>query len=59
MPRTVVRGPRVVEPYSFRTTLNGHLLFYVISDRGHLRSYRVDRIAGTRDSFRPRYTVEF
>jgi hypothetical protein len=34
----------------------------VVNDRGHLRSYRVDRIAGasvTRDSFVPRFFVEF
>lgn len=55
-------GPRVVEPYSFRNTLDGHLLLYVVNDRGHLRSYRVDRVAGVRvldRSFRPSYAVEF
>ncbi len=54
--------PRVVEPLSFRMTRVGHLLLYVINDRGLLRSYRVDRIAGIRvldESFTPRYFVEF
>ena len=56
------RGPRVVEPYSFRRTQDGYLLLYVVNDRGQLRSYRVDRIAGLRvldHSFTPRYYVEF
>jgi predicted nucleotidyltransferase component of viral defense system len=56
------RGPRVVEPLSFRRTRDGHLLLFVINDRGQLRSYRVDRIAGIRvldQSFAPRYFVEF
>ncbi len=56
------RGPRVVEPYSFRRTLEGKLLLYVVNDRGQLRSYRVDRIAGVRildESFVPRYLIEF
>lgn len=55
-------GPRVVEPYSFRRTLDGNLLLYVVNDRGQLRSYRIDRIAGVRvldESFIPRYLVEF
>lgn len=55
-------GPRVVEPYSLRTTLEGHLLLYVVNDSGQLRSYRVDRIVGVRvldRSFTPRYAVEF
>lgn len=56
------RGVRVVEPYSFRMTLDGDLLLFVVNDRGQLRSYRVDRIAGVRildESFTPRYLVEF
>jgi predicted nucleotidyltransferase component of viral defense system len=56
------RGPRVVEPLSFRLTRDGHLLLFVINDRGRLRSYRVDRIAGIRvlnQSFKPSYLVEF
>lgn len=56
------RGPRVVEPYSLRRTLDGHLLLYVVNDRGQLRSYRVDRITGVRvlsEAFQPRYAVEF
>ena len=34
----------------------------VVNDRGAIRSYRVDRIAGIRvtdQSFRPRYLIEF
>ena len=56
------RGPRVVAPYSFRMTQDGDLLLFVVNDRGQLRSYRVDRIAGVRildKSFTPRYLVEF
>lgn len=56
------KGPRAVEPLSFRRTRDGHLLLFVINDRGQLRSYRVDRIAGIRvldQSFTPRYFVEF
>ena len=55
-------GPRVVEPYSLRRTLDGNLVLFVVNDRGYLRSYRVDRIAGvsvTRESFVPRFFVEF
>lgn len=55
-------GPRIVEPYSLRRTLDGHLLLFVVNDRGLLRGYRVDRIAGIRpttQSFTPRYRVEF
>ncbi|MFV9673384.1 MAG: nucleotidyl transferase AbiEii/AbiGii toxin family protein [Acidimicrobiia bacterium] len=55
-------GRRIVEPYSLRMTQDGSLLLYVVNDRGHLRSYRVDRIAGVRildESFRPRYLIEF
>jgi predicted nucleotidyltransferase component of viral defense system len=56
------RGPRMVEPYSLRRTTDGHLLLYVINDRGEPRSYRVDRIASadaTAESFVPQYLVEF
>lgn len=55
-------GPRVVEPYSFRRTKDGNILLFVVNDRGQLRAYRVDRIAGARvldQSFRPRFFVEF
>ena len=41
---------------------NGHLLLFAVNDRGQLRSYRVDRIAGVRileEPFVPRYLVEF
>lgn len=56
------QGPRVVEPYSFRMSKDGNLLLFVVNDRGELRSYRVDRIAGARvvdESFQPSYAVEF
>lgn len=56
------RSPRAVEPLSFRMTRDGHLLLYLINDRGRLRSYRVDRIAAIRvldESFTPSYFVEF
>ena len=56
------QGPRVVEPYALRLSRDGNLLLYVANDRGQLRSYRLDRIAGARivdESFRPRYLVEF
>lgn len=55
-------GPRLVEPYALRRTKDGNLVLFVVNDRGELRSYRVDRIAGARVSdvpFRPRYLVEF
>jgi predicted nucleotidyltransferase component of viral defense system len=55
-------GPRRVEPYSLRRTNDGNLILFVVNDRGLLRSYRVDRIAGIRpttESFVPRYRVEF
>jgi predicted nucleotidyltransferase component of viral defense system len=56
------RGSRVVEPYSLRRTNDGHLLLYVVNDHGESRSYRVDRIASaaaTKETFTPRYLVEF
>jgi predicted nucleotidyltransferase component of viral defense system len=56
------QGWRRVEPYSLRRTDDGHLLLFVANDRGQLRSYRVDRIAGIRITdqvYRPRYLVEF
>ena len=56
------QGPRLVEPYSLRRTMDGHLLLFVVNDRGDLRSYRVDRIAGvsvTHEPFLPKYRVEF
>jgi Nucleotidyl transferase AbiEii toxin, Type IV TA system/WYL domain len=55
-------GPRVVEPYSLRRTQDGNLVLFVVNDRGQLRSYRVDRIAGVRPTsmpFSPRFVVEF
>jgi predicted nucleotidyltransferase component of viral defense system len=56
------RGPRRVEPYSLRRTKDGNLLLFVINDRGQLRGYRADRIAGvkaTNETFRARRLVEF
>jgi predicted nucleotidyltransferase component of viral defense system len=56
------QGPRVVDPYALRRSRDGNLLLMVVNDRGLVRSYRVDRVAGirvTNQSFRPRYRVEF
>lgn len=56
------QGPRIVEPYAFRRTQDGHVVLFVVNDRGLLRSYRTDRIvlvAVTRQSFLPRYRLEF
>ena len=55
-------GPRRVEPYSLRRTRAGNLLLFVVNDRGLLRGYRADHIAGvklTNETFRPRFLVEF
>ncbi len=55
-------GARIVEPYSLRRTRDGHIVLFVVNDRGLLRTYRVDRIAGVRataQTFTPRYRVEF
>lgn len=56
------QGPRAVEPYSLRRTKDGNLLLFVVNDRGQLRGYRVDRIAGVRpttEPFTPSFLVEF
>lgn len=56
------RGPRIVEPYALRQTKDGNLLLFVVNDRGQLRGYRLDRIAGVRPTteiFTPRFRVEF
>jgi predicted DNA-binding transcriptional regulator YafY len=56
------RGPRKVEPYSLRRTLDGNLVLFVVNDLAQLRSYRIDRIARIRpttETFIPRYQVEF
>jgi predicted nucleotidyltransferase component of viral defense system len=56
------RGPRRVEPYSLRRTKDGSLLLFVVNDRGLLRGYRADRIAGVRptdETFHARFLVEF
>ncbi len=55
-------GPRVVEPYSLRRTSEGNIVLFVVNDYDALRAYRVDRIVGvavTRETFQPRYLVEF
>jgi predicted nucleotidyltransferase component of viral defense system len=55
-------GPRIVEPYSLRRTKEGKIQLFVVDNRGQLRGYPVDRIAGVRatnESFVPRYLVEF
>lgn len=55
-------GPRRVEPYSLRHTLDGNLILFVVNDYGELRSYRLDRIASIRpttETFTPSYQVEF
>ena len=52
----------IVEPYSLRRTRDGHIVLFVVNDRGLLRTYRVDRITGVRattQTFTPRYRVEF
>lgn len=54
---------RLVEPYSFRRSQPGDLLFFGwnVPD-GEIRSYRADRIAGVRVTnrpFVPRFAVEF
>ena len=56
------RGPRLVEPYSLRRTQDRNIVLFLVNDRGQLRSYRIDRIAGIRpttQSFTPKYRVEF
>jgi hypothetical protein len=43
-------------------TRDGNLVLFVVNDRGQLRSYRVDRIAGIRpttETFTPSFRVEF
>jgi predicted nucleotidyltransferase component of viral defense system len=56
-------GVREVEPYSFRRSQDGHLLFYGRNIRRPLISaYRFDRILDvqlTRNPFVPRWRVEF
>jgi predicted DNA-binding transcriptional regulator YafY len=53
---------RLIEPYSFRRTHDGHLLLHAVRhSSGDARSYRVDRIQGAEASnvgFTPRYVVE-
>jgi predicted nucleotidyltransferase component of viral defense system len=53
---------RRIEPYSLRRTLDGNIILHAHNvDRNEHRSYRVDRIQGTRvtaQTFTPRYAVE-
>lgn len=53
---------RLIEPYSLRRTMAGHLLLYgVKTETGQIRSYRVDRIQSVKAvnrPFRPRFIVE-
>lgn len=54
---------RVIEPYSLRRTLDGHIILHAFDrDRGGHRVFRVDRLLGVRVTFtpfKPRYQVEF
>ena len=54
---------RRIEPYSLRQSSEGNRLLYAVRRAdGAPRSYRVDRIQGvalTRESFTPRYPIEF
>lgn len=55
-------GSRRVQPYSLRRTRDGNIVLFVVNDRGQLRSYRTDRIAGIRptsETFTPAFRVEF
>lgn len=55
-------GWRTVEPYSLRRSQSGVLSVFVLNDRGALRRYRIDRIRAvevTRESFEPRFRIEF
>ena len=56
-------GVREVEPYSFRRSQAGHLLFYGRNiGRPRISAYRFDRIADvevTKNPFIPRWRVEF
>jgi len=53
---------REVEPYSFRRTRAGHILFYAVKAQSReIRGYRIDRIQSARvsqRSFAPVYQVE-
>ena len=56
-------GVRVVEPYSFRYSRKGYLLFYGRNvQRPRITAYRCDRITGvkvTTQPFKPIWRVEF
>lgn len=56
-------GVRLVEPYSFRYSRKGYLLFYGRNtERQRISAYRADRIMGvkvTTQPFRPIWRVEF
>ena len=50
------------EDTPLRRTRDGNLILFVVNDRGQLRGYRADRIAGVRptdETFQPRFLVEF
>lgn len=53
---------RLIEPYSLRRTKDGNLLLFAVKhNTGEDRSYRVDRIQGSRVAdvpFSPRYLIE-
>lgn len=56
-------GWRIVEPYSLRRSRDGNLLLYARrTTEDQIKAYRIDRVEGVRvrrDTFEPRYRVEF
>jgi len=63
MTKEGIVGVREVEPYSFRRSKDGNLLFYARNIlRPRINAYRVDRIADvkvTKNPFNPLWRVEF
>ena len=61
--REGAQGVRLVEPYSFRISKAGDLLFFGLNvEKQQIRAYRFDRIVDvkvTTQSFRPRWRIEF
>ncbi len=57
------RSKYVIEPYSLRTTAQGHLLLYGVKlPSAEIRCFRTDRIIGAtviEQSFTPRYSIDF
>jgi predicted nucleotidyltransferase component of viral defense system len=57
------RSKYVVEPYSLRTTTDGHFLLYGVKlPSAEVRCFRTDRIIGAsviEQSFTPRYSIDF